>query len=187
MSMIRTFIALDLEDGPTKERILEVQKEILSLGVEAKPVEPENLHFTIKFLGEIEESRVKKVIEGVSRVKFEPIKAKLIGLGAFPSLTHINVVWVGVDEEAGKAMTRLWEDVEMELEKNGFTRERKFEPHMTIMRIKSGLRKQELAAAIKRYERTEFGEETFSKIKVKKSVLTKDGPVYYDLYAHSRL
>jgi 2'-5' RNA ligase len=100
MSMIRTFIALDLEDGPTKERILEVQKEILSLGVEAKPVEPENLHFTIKFLGEIEESRVKKVIEGVSRVKFEPIKAKLIGLGAFPSLTHINVVWVGVDEEA---------------------------------------------------------------------------------------
>ncbi|MGB9727582.1 MAG: RNA 2',3'-cyclic phosphodiesterase [Nitrososphaeria archaeon] len=187
MSMIRTFIALDLEDGPTKERILEVQKEILRLGVEAKPVEPENLHFTIKFLGEIDESRVQKVIEGISRVKFEPIKVKFIGLGAFPSLTHINVVWVGVDEKAGKAMIRLWEDIERELEKNGFPRERKFEPHMTIMRIKSGLHKQELASAIKKYEGTEFGEETFSKIKVKKSVLTKDGPIYYDLYAHSKL
>ncbi|MCX8189244.1 MAG: RNA 2',3'-cyclic phosphodiesterase [Nitrososphaeria archaeon] len=184
--MIRTFIALDLEDGLTKKRILEVQKEILAIGVDAKPVEPENLHFTIKFLGEIEESKVSKVIEVVSRIEFEPIKVKFRGLGAFPSLSHVNVVWVGVDKDAEEAMTRLWNSVERELEKNGFPRERKFEPHMTIMRIKSGLHKQELAAKIREYEKIEFGEEILSKLKVKKSVLTKDGPIYYDLYVTSK-
>lgn len=180
--MIRTFIALDLEDGVTKKRIVEVQREILGLGVDAKPVEPQNLHFTLKFLGEIEEGRVSKVIEGVSKVKFEPIRVKFVGLGAFPSLSHINVVWVGVDREAEAAMKRLWEDVERVLEGYGFPRDRKFEPHMTIMRVKSGLHRQELASAIKRYEGTEFGEEVLSRLKVKKSVLTKDGPIYYDLY-----
>lgn len=181
--MIRTFIALDLENGLTKNKILEVQKEILEIGVDAKPVEPENLHFTIKFLGEIEESRVPKVIESISRVKFEPIKVKFRGLGAFPSLSHINVVWVGVDKDSEEEIIRLWDTVERELERNGFPREKKFEPHITIMRIKSGLHKQELATKIKMHEKTEFGEEILSKLKVKKSVLAKDGPIYYDLYA----
>ncbi|MEM2506387.1 MAG: RNA 2',3'-cyclic phosphodiesterase [Nitrososphaeria archaeon] len=186
MNMIRTFIALDLENGLTKNRILEIQKEILGIGVDAKPVEPENLHFTIKFLGEIEESRVSKVIECVSRIKFEPLKVKFRGLGAFPSLSHINVVWVGVDKDSEEEMKRLWDSVERELERSGFPRERKFEPHMTIMRIKSGLHKQELAAKIREYEKMEFGDEILSKLKVKKSILTKDGPIYYDLYVVSK-
>ncbi len=186
MNRIRTFIALDLENGLTKNRILEVQKEILDTGVDAKPVEPENLHFTIKFLGEIEESKVSKVIEGVSRIRFEPIKVKFKGLGAFPSLSHINVVWVGVDKDSEEEIKRLWDSVERELEKNGFPRERNFEPHMTIMRIKSGIRKNELVSKIRMYEKTEFGEEVLSKLKVKKSVLTKDGPIYYDLYVVSK-
>lgn len=182
MNLVRTFIALDLENKHVKTSILEAQKDLLSLGIDAKPVEPENLHFTIKFLGEIDESRVKDIVGALSTIRFNPFTAIYRELGAFPSISHINVVWVGVDDEASKNMTSIWEKVDNNLEKAGFHSDRRFDPHLTILRVKTGRNIQELIKAIKRYNNTVFGEDTISKLKIKKSVLTPKGPIYTDIH-----
>jgi len=182
MSLIRAFIALDVENGEVKAKILEVQRDLLSLGIDGKPVQPENLHFTIRFIGEIHETMVRDLIGALSMIRFEPFKVKYVGLGAFPSMAHINVVWVGVDDEASEKMTSLWERVEASLERAGFQPDRRFDPHLTILRVKTGRGREELAAAIRRYSNLDLGEETISKLKVKRSILTPGGPIYSDLH-----
>jgi 2'-5' RNA ligase len=182
MTLLRTFIALELENVRVKEEISRVQKELLSLGIEAKPVEQMNLHFTLRFLGEIEESVTKSVTSALSEIKCEPFKVVYRGLGAFPSISRINVVWVGVDETSSKNICSLWEKVELGLEKAGLGRGERFGPHLTILRVKSGLHRVELADALRKYSNTFFGEEQVSKLKFKRSVLTPKGPIYSDLH-----
>ncbi|MEM3403245.1 MAG: RNA 2',3'-cyclic phosphodiesterase [Nitrososphaeria archaeon] len=181
MTSIRTFIALDLENEQVRAKIVETQKELLALRIEAKPVEPENLHFTIKFLGEIDESKLESVNQSLSDLRFEPIKVLYKGLGAFPSLSRINVIWVGVDEHSSKAMISLWKEVESRLAKVGFPAGNRFDPHLTIMRVKSGLNKNELSAALRQRQNEVFGYDVMSKLKIKKSLLTPSGPIYTDL------
>jgi len=181
MTSIRTFIALDLESEEVRAKIVETQKELLALRIEAKPVEPGNLHFTIKFLGEIDEARVRSLSESLSDLKFEPIKVLYRGLGAFPSLSRINVVWVGVDEQSSKEIISLWKEVESRLTKVGFPADSRFDPHLTIMRVKTGLNRQVLAATLKQKQDEVFGYDVISKLKIKKSQLTPNGPIYSDL------
>jgi len=182
MSLVRTFIALDLENVQVKANIIEAQRQLLSLGIDAKPVEAENLHFTVKFLGEIEESKVTKVADALSGIKFEPFKVTYKGMGAFPSLSHINVIWIGVDDLSSKSMISIWESTESNLKKAGFPSDKRFDPHLTILRIKSGLHRLELSESIKKFQDITFGEDSISKLKIKKSVLTPKGPIYTDLH-----
>ena len=182
MALLRTFIALELENEKVKEEIFRMQKELLSLGIEAKPVEQMNLHFTLRFLGEIEESVTKRVTSALSEIKCEPFRVAYMGLGAFPSISRINVVWVGVDETSSKNICSLWEKVELGLENVGLRREERFDPHLTILRIKSGLHRVELADTLRKHSNTFFGEEQVSKLKFKRSVLTPKGPIYSDLH-----
>ena len=182
MSLIRTFIALDLEDEQVKTNIIKAQRQLLSLGIDAKSVEAENLHFTVKFLGEIEEFKVQRMVDALSGIKFEPFKVTYKGIGAFPSLSHVNVVWIGVDEVSSTSMISLWEKTESILSDAGFPSDNRFDPHLTILRIKSGIHRLELSEFITKFQDTTFGEDSISKLKIKKSVLTPKGPVYTDLY-----
>lgn len=182
MSLVRTFIALDLENEQVKANIMEAQRQILSLGIDAKPVEAENLHFTLKFLGEIEESKVNRMVDALSHIKFDPFKVTYRGMGAFPSLSHINVVWIGVDDESSKSMISLWKKTESALSDAGFPADNGFDPHLTVLRMKSGLHRLELGEYIRKSQDTNFGEDSVSKLKIKKSVLTPKGPIYTDLH-----
>jgi 2'-5' RNA ligase len=182
MSLVRTFIALDLEDEHVRANIVNAQKQILSLGVDAKPVEEENLHFTVRFLGEIEGSKVERLVGALSDIKFDPFKVTYKGMGAFPSLSHINVVWIGVDDESSKSIISLWKQTESALSGAGFPPDSRFDPHLTILRIKSGLHRLELTEYIRKSQDTNFGEDLIAKLKIKKSVLTPEGPIYTDLH-----
>ncbi|MGQ9781807.1 MAG: RNA 2',3'-cyclic phosphodiesterase [Nitrososphaeria archaeon] len=182
MNLVRTFVAVDVENGEVKAKILELQRKLLSLGIDAKPVQPDNLHLTIRFIGEIEEAKVRDIIAALSTIRLEPFKVQYVGLGVFPSISHINVVWIGIDSESSKNMVSLWEKVEASLEKAGFPSDRRFDPHLTILRIKTGRNREELAAAIRRHSNISLGEDTVSKLKVKKSLLTSNGPIYSDLH-----
>jgi len=137
-----------------------------------KWVKKENLHITLKFLGETDkmpaiEGKIKE-IEG----EFSPFKVSLKGVGAFPSQKRAKILWVGV-EEGVKHLTELFSTVENKVHDLGFEKEiRKFTPHITFARIKNG--KYSLP------ENTDFSFDSFSvnEVTLFKSTLTPKGPIY---------
>ncbi|MEO2241379.1 MAG: RNA 2',3'-cyclic phosphodiesterase [Euryarchaeota archaeon] len=181
MSTFRAFISIDIEEDEVIDRIQELQDRLKASGADLKLVEPENVHLTLKFLGDIPESRVSEVVEAMERAAdtVEPFTLRLKGLGVFPNIRHIRVVWVGVDEGADetKAMAAVLED---ELGRRGFRRERRdFVPHVTIARVRSGRNKAQLVEAIRELSSVEVGDVEVTAIRLKKSILRPEGPEYH--------
>ena len=175
MSKFRGFIAIDID--PT-ERIREFSEDLRRANAKLKMVEPKNLHVTLKFLGETREDIVDEIEKCMrDAVKdLKPFKIKLQGVGAFPNLKRINVIWIGTE---GKEMEVIFRRLEDGLERLGYTKERRaFSPHLTIARVKSLNDKEKLISILGKYSREYFGEQIVESIKLKKSVLTEKGPIY---------
>jgi len=175
---LRTFIAIDIDEKEIVRKLIELERLIQNTGAQMKLVEPENLHITLKFLGEIDSKDlqiIKQVVE-LHAKEFEPFEITIKGLGAFPSPGSPRVIWVGIDKNRDK-VTDLASRISTDLERMGFRREeRAFHPHITIARVKR------YNAALKRILREnsdiEIGDFYVSKIRVKKSTLTPQGPIY---------
>lgn len=181
MSLVRSFIAVDVDAIDVVKRIEEVQREVLRLGLDIKLVERENLHITLRFLGEIPQQRVNDVIRALSTVKFAKFEMRLADLGVFPDLSRPRVLWVGVSQGA-EALANLANAVRAAVDKYAEHEEREFTPHLTIGRIKSGRNVDRLGDLIRRYKGVEFGVVVVDKVKLKRSVLTPRGPIYSDLF-----
>lgn len=183
MAAVRAFIAVDVDNPDLITEILKIQEGIASSSARLKLVEGQNLHFTLKFLGDVEEARldlVKKTMEEVLK-GFEPFYMRLVGVGAFPKVSRPNVVWVGV-EEGREIFVDMAKELDRALSRHGFKRESKgFEPHLTIARVKgySG----DLPEVIKRIADAKVGLLHVSEVRLKKSTLTPQGPIYETLYA----
>jgi len=177
--MLRCFIAIDVEKT---DKIEKFWKEISGAGADLKMVEMENLHITLKFLGSTDEKKIDE-IESVMRKStkgIQPFVVRLKGVGFFPNERKMRVIWIGIEDE-GK-LAKVAKDMEEGLVKIGFSREEKeFSPHLTIARVKSQKRKEELLRIIDKYRRFEFGEIEVSNIRLKKSELTPKGPIYTTL------
>ncbi len=179
---MRVFIAVDVESREALERLVELQRLLVGCGADLKLVEPQNLHFTLKFLGEVDAEIVDRLKQILSGVEFQPIKILYQGLGAFPSLSHPNVIWVGSDKEGGSRLSRLASIVEARTVHLRLGDTKPFKPHLSIARVKSGRRRDELIKIINSNSNTIFGEDLLTKLKLKKSDLTPRGPIYTDLY-----
>ena len=81
---IRTFLAFDIEDQKIIKRIAHVQAMLTKTSADLKLVKPENIHMTIRFLGEIQPSMVDAIHEEMKQITFSPFQVQLEGLGAFP-------------------------------------------------------------------------------------------------------
>ncbi len=135
---MRTFIAVEI---PEKERkpiwtlITEQKKKNLPI----KWVEFQNLHITLKFLGEIDEKKLERMIPLLSTIsgKTKSFKMSLENIGCFPGIRNPRVLWVGVIQGSDE-LIKLAIDIENELYKIGIKKEeKKFHPHLTIGRIKT--------------------------------------------------
>ncbi|MCJ7645372.1 RNA 2',3'-cyclic phosphodiesterase, partial [bacterium] len=119
---MRTFIAVAIS-SEVREKIAKIQAEFRRGGPDVKWVEPENLHFTLKFLGEVDEDKLLGVIEktrlGVAGVS--SFRVHLSGLGSFPNLKSPRVVWVGVSE-GKQELKNLSERIEENLSYLGFAK-----------------------------------------------------------------
>lgn len=179
---MRVFIAVDLESRESLANLAALQRELVESGADVKLVEPQNLHFTIKFLGEVDAALVAKVTEALSQIESPAIKVVYQGVGAFPSISHPNVLWVGSDKEGGLLLAKLASMLESRIAHLRVGDRKPFVPHLTIARVRSGRNKEALIKIINSNTNTVFGEDTLTKIKLKKSDLTPKGPIYTDLY-----
>jgi 2'-5' RNA ligase len=175
---MRCFIAIDLPDEIKKE-LAKAQKALPIEDAKLTNVNPELLHLTLRFLGEISDFQVNKIKEILKKIKLNKFRAKLNSIGIFPNENFIRVVWVGL--EPNDKFNDLRNEIEKELEKAGFKKDERFESHVTLTRIKWLKDKKNFVEKIKKIKvkSLEFEVED---IKLKKSALSPKGPVYEDIF-----
>ncbi len=179
--MVRAFIGIDIDEA-VRQKLVAAQEQLEATGAQLKLVEPPNIHVTIKFLGEVPEDRIPAITEALGRATkgTGQFDIGVRGIGAFPGLQYIRVVWAGVGE-GGDEIIGLQQKIERELEPLGFRRERDFVPHLTIARVKTARGKERLAAFVKDMGDAEFGVTRAGAVELKQSALTPKGPIYTTL------
>ncbi len=181
MERIRSFIAFDIDDENVVRNLSKVQSMLLKTGADLKLVKPENIHVTIRFLGEIPSVMIEKIYSEMNKVTFSPFDIEVKGLGAFPNLRRINVIWAGVKRGANE-LRNIYYQLEPNIQRLGFRPDNKgFSPHLTIARVRTGRKRNELANLIKEFEDYEFGVVRAKCLRLKRSVLTPQGPIYSTL------
>ena len=170
---MRTFLSLDLPEN-VKEEIVKIQdiikKEDLFHG---KYTEKENLHLTLKFLGEIDEETVVKVKETLEKVKVNSFEASITQVGVF-SPEQVRIVWLKLDDADAlqKEIDHFLQDL--------FPKEQRFMGHITIARVKKVFDKEKLIETLKKInlEKIQKQKIKFDEFFLKKSILTTQGSLY---------
>ncbi|MCS7098089.1 MAG: RNA 2',3'-cyclic phosphodiesterase [Candidatus Methanomethyliaceae archaeon] len=179
MDLVRSFIAIEIEED-VKNRIMEFEKRLKECRSEIKPVEKENLHLTIKFLGEISIKLLDEVYEKMEEIKEEKFTIGIRGVGVFPSEKFIRVIWVGVEEGKEKIL-KIQKKLDESLAKVGFIKERDFVPHITVARVKSLGDRNEILNILNEFKEKDFGRSIVDRIVLKRSLLTPKGPIYSNI------
>ena len=109
---IRSFIAVECHDGYLHSRFDEAQGRLRATGANMKLVEIENIHITLKFLGEIEDHQVEEVSQVIRDTNFEPFEFTVEGVGVFPNLKRPTTVWTGISSGVGE-LAGIFNDVMM--------------------------------------------------------------------------
>jgi len=179
---VRSFIAVDVTDGAILQKIVSSQNELMQTGADLKNVEQENIHATVRFLGETSLPLLDQVKNELDQIAYDRFDMELKHMGAFPNPRRPNVVWVGI-EKGRDELDRIFSQLEPRLRGLGFRGEnRGFSAHITIARVKSGRNKDALYSAITALSDREFGSMTVDSIRLKKSVLTPKGPIYSTIH-----
>lgn len=180
---MRLFIAFDL---PKKmiEKIGEFRDQIGDEAAKIKWVEPENLHLTLKFLGEIEDKKAKEVVSALKNVKFKPFLTSTAEIGVFPAEKYIRVIWIGLKPQ--EKIEDLHIRIDQELSKIGFKKEERFQAHITLGRVKFVKNRDLLLSALKTLKPEDISEPfTVKCFKLKKSTLALKGPIYEDIETYN--
>ena len=178
---VRSFVSIDLQDQQILSRIASILSSLQSLGGDLKPVELENIHLTLKFLGNVPSSRMTQVKSLLLKLTFPTFTAEIKGAGAFPNLNRMNVIWVGVNE-GWSFVEQIYEQVEKLLSSLGFRREnRPFSPHITVARVRSARKRDEIANFLRHLGDESFGSFVVDKVQLKQSILSSSGPKYSTL------
>ncbi|MFP4158279.1 MAG: RNA 2',3'-cyclic phosphodiesterase [Desulfobacterales bacterium] len=181
----RAFIAVALPDG-VKKSLQELQQQLRQFGIRMKYTDPENIHLTLKFLGDIRSEDAEAIggrLSGVT-AEFAPMELFAKGMGVFPGIRRPRVVWTGIAGHT-EMLGRLQHEVEEAMAAMNFEREnRRFTGHLTLGRFKGRADSVLLAEAIRQFGG--FASDRFSadSLHLFESTLTPHGPVYRVLSSH---
>ena len=177
---MRAFTALEVS-GQVLDSLVTFQDEIRKTGADVKLVERENLHFTVKFLGEISDAQAAEAKSRLQELALKAAEVEVKGAGAFPSSSRPRVVWAGVAWEHEALVSPIAGLVISSLEGIGERDDRPFRAHITLGRVRSGRNSNQLAELLAANSETSFGRVRLSTLKLKSSNLTPAGPIYRDL------
>jgi|Deesub1362A_J573_1020465.scaffolds.fasta_scaffold01029_3 2'-5' RNA ligase len=173
---MRSFIAVDIKNSA----LVGILDELAQLKAGLKLVEPQNLHLTLKFLGEVGEDMVGDIYDAMIKAfsPFSPFEVSLRGVGVFPSLRYIRVIWVGIEENKEK-LIEMQSRLEENLSSLGIGKERKkFDPHLTLARVRSPRGREDVKDFVVENATRSFGKALVDKVELKRSTLTPKGPIY---------
>jgi 2'-5' RNA ligase len=177
---LRTFIAVGV-DQFTHDRLVGLQDRLAADGADAKWVEPDNLHVTLLFLGEVDNRDVPAICSAVADVcaGFAPFALTVEGVGAFPSARRPRTLVATLTEGKGE-LTALHAALEPPLMALGcYRREaRPFTPHLTVGRVRGHADPAPLTAALAKYAAWTGGQSQVREVRVLSSTLHADGPEY---------
>jgi 2'-5' RNA ligase len=180
---IRTFVAVEI-DPAVREMAAELIAELSTAGANVKWVDAQNMHITVKFLGEVDTREVHEVCRAVETAvaPLAPFVLEVRGAGAFPNVRRPRTLWLGT-RQGSEPFVELAERVDKQLHRLGYPREgRRFHAHLTLGRVRQGeaglARLAELLA-----ERADFeaGRSDVSEAVIFSSDLDRGGPTYEPL------
>lgn len=177
---MRAFVAIDVPSR-VLDALVEFQEELSATGGDFKLVERENLHFTVKFLGEIGEAQVPEVLSRLGELKLPKGVVDVRGAGAFPNPRSPRVIWAGVAPESEEVIGPIAREVIGTLEGIGERDDRPFQAHITLGRVRTPRNSREIGEFIEKHSGRSFGAAELSELKLKSSRLTPSGPVYNDV------
>ena len=172
---MRAFVAIEVNNKDVLNSIHKIQTE---LNIKAKPVELHNMHFTVQFLGEVSEEMIGKISDALSSIEFSAFSVSFVSVGVFPKPNFPRVIWIGTNDGVNE-LEKLAETIRSKLSDVGFSPDKKFKPHVTIFRVKNRI--EDLPNKLEKFSSYSFGKQEISEIKLKKSELTPNGPIYTDL------
>lgn len=176
---MRTFIAIDL-DKEIKDKLSSFLSELDKVSKKIKWVRKEGMHLTMKFLGEIEEKMIPEVESTLKEIshKCPSFILRLRGTGTFPEgRKNPRVIWVGIEMNQG--LKAVQAQLEEELEKKGFSREKRdFHPHLTLGRIKPHSYLGGIFSLLESNKESDFGGMEVKKITFFQSILKPTGAEY---------
>ncbi|MEX2113860.1 MAG: RNA 2',3'-cyclic phosphodiesterase [Pirellulales bacterium] len=186
--VVRTFIAVEVP-YEVKERAGRLIGQLRETDAKVKWVDTEAIHWTLKFLGDVDIRETPKICAAVARAvePLPPFDVDACGAGAFPDTQRPRTVWIGTGQGT-EQMIELHDRIEAELAELGYRPEgRRFRPHLTIGRVRAssqGL--DELARLLDTHADFEGGLSTVFEVVVFASELSREGPTHEPL-GHAEL
>jgi 2'-5' RNA ligase len=177
---VRLFVALEIPQV-VRENLAAIIRDLRALAPQPKWVRAENLHVTLKFIGETPEEKLGAVHRALSSVQSrQSVALHFLGLGFFPNEKGPSVFWAGI--EASENLGALAGDIDHALEMVGIPREpRAFTPHLTLARISTSGLTEKLRAAIQQNRTRDFGALNAHEFHLIESKLKPSGAEYTTL------
>jgi RNA 2',3'-cyclic 3'-phosphodiesterase len=178
--VLRAFVALEVP-GHVLDALVDFQRSLSRTGADLKVVERENLHFTIKFLGEITDAAVAEAQSRLGKTSIPGAEIEVRGTGAFPKAANPRVVWAGAAPKDEERVSSIAHEVVHSLEGIGERDDRPFRAHITLARVRSPRNSRLLGELLLNEADRPFGVAKLGHLKLKSSVLTASGPIYEDI------
>lgn len=180
---IRLFVAVEINEE-IRKKLAEFQNALKKSDADVGWVAPENLHITLKFIGNIDDGQVEAIVniinETVTHIK--PFDLDYTGVGVFPTEKNPRIVFADIVDTAG-VLARLHERLDNQLMALGVEHEgRKFVAHLTLGRIRSRRNVMKLMEKMLTYRNFHFGLSHVTQVVLMKSDLSPDGPTYTQLH-----
>ena len=176
---MRAFLAIELNDYVVDKLVKTQQKLDNPDFGKIKMVEKQNMHLTVKFFGDIDNTKLNQITRCINDAKddFKPFTGKVVGIGAFANFHNPRVIWTTLKDKEDMT-TRLLKSFDMEFSNLGFKKEKSYKPHITLGRVKNIKDKKMLYEALESVKREYYGKVDVNKLVLKSSTLTPAGPIY---------
>ncbi|MHA2377992.1 MAG: RNA 2',3'-cyclic phosphodiesterase [Candidatus Thorarchaeota archaeon] len=178
---VRAFLSVDIDDDALISRIVHIQQKLDRQSAKLKIVEPNNLHFTLRFFGDTPHAKIDQIQHELEKTEFSPFTIRIEGVGAFPSNRRPNVIWVGVTQNVER-FVRLKLSLDDLLGNLGYPADRRFHAHITIARVRSIRDRDRILKNLDSLTAESVGTMSVDCFRLTRSTLTQAGPIYETIW-----